>query len=73
MFIKFPKKKLKVFYSIFCYFFLTPHFLGGEYVAKMISDFEMKNRDYEKEKEKHMKTLREMSRKGLRHPEIGKG
>lgn len=52
---------------------LTPHFLGGEYVAKMIGDFEMNNVDYEKEKEKHIKTLREMSRKGLRHPEIGKG
>lgn len=52
---------------------LTPHFLGGEYVAKMIGDFETDEKDYNKEKEKHMKMLHEMEDRGARHPEIDKG
>ena len=52
---------------------LTPHFLGGEYVAKMIGDFETDEKDYKKEKEKHLKMIMEMEEKGTRHPEIEKG
>ena len=49
---------------------LTPHFLGGEYVSKMISDFDIGKEDYEKEKKKHLKMLEEMDKRGKKHPEI---
>ncbi len=42
---------------------LTPHFLGGEYVSKMIKDLKIDEKKYEKEKEKHLKMLHEASRK----------
>lgn len=41
---------------------LTPHFLGGEYVSKMIKDLKIDEKKYEKEKEKHLKMLHEASR-----------
>ena len=49
---------------------LTPHFLGGEYVAKMIKDIKMDEKGYEKEKEKHIKLLQERLEKGQEHPEV---
>lgn len=49
---------------------LTPHFLGGEYVAKMISDIKIEGKGYEKEKEKHLKMLTERLEKGQEHPEV---
>jgi Kef-type K+ transport system membrane component KefB len=49
---------------------LTPHFLGGEYIAKMIETDKMDSQKYEKEKEKHIKTLIKMLDKGHKHPEI---
>jgi len=49
---------------------LTPHFLGGEYVAKMIKDVKMDGKGYEKEKEKHIKMLQERLDKGHKHPEV---
>jgi|TARA_B100000315_G_scaffold200447_1_gene192636 Kef-type K+ transport system membrane component KefB/Trk K+ transport system NAD-binding subunit len=52
---------------------LTPYFLGGEYVAKMIGKFEISGKDYKKEKEKHMKMLEEIAERGKRHSKIGKG
>ncbi len=52
---------------------LTPYFLGGEYVAKMIGDFETNENDYRKEKEKHIKILEDISSRGKRHPEIERG
>tara|TARA_Y100000294_G_scaffold50161_1_gene47263 strand:+ start:701 stop:2407 length:1707 start_codon:yes stop_codon:yes gene_type:complete len=52
---------------------LTPYFLGGEYVAKMIGKFEINKKDYKKEKEKHMKMLEEIEERGKRHPEIENG
>ena len=52
---------------------LTPYFLGGEYVAKMIEHFEIDKKDYKKEKEKHMKMLEEIAERGKRHSKIGKG
>jgi len=61
------------FYNKGANYVLTPHFLGGEYVAKMIRDFGMNEKDYEKEKEKHLKMIREMDKKGSRHSEIEKG
>ena len=52
---------------------LTPYFLGGEYVAKMIEHFEIDKKDYKKEKEKHMKMLEEIAERGKRHSKINKG
>lgn len=52
---------------------LTPHFLGGEYVAKMISNFDTDKKDYETEKKKHLKMLEEMRERGKKHPVIEKG
>jgi Kef-type K+ transport system membrane component KefB/voltage-gated potassium channel Kch len=49
---------------------LTPHFLGGEYIAKMIREIKTIEEDYQKEKQKHIKTLKEMLEKGHKHPEI---
>ena len=49
---------------------LTPHFLGGEYVAKMISDMKTDEKGYEKEKDKHIKMLQERLQKGQEHPEV---
>ncbi len=51
---------------------LTPHFLGGEYVSKMISDLKTKSSGYEEEKKKHIKMLEEMTRRGHEHPEVEK-
>lgn len=51
---------------------LTPHFLGGEYVARMIGDSKTDKGKYREEKEKHMKMLIEMTRKGHEHPKVEK-
>jgi len=49
---------------------LTPHFLGGEYVAKMLKDLKTDRSEYRAEREKHIKTLKEIARKGHEHPEV---
>lgn len=49
---------------------LTPHFLGGEYIAKMIKDIRIDEQEYAKEKNKHIKMLNERLGKGQRHPNI---
>ncbi len=49
---------------------LTPHFLGGEYISKMIKEIGVKEKDYEKEKEKHIKVLKSIAEKGQDHPEV---
>lgn len=51
---------------------LTPHFLGGEYVSKMIIDLKTDSKKYEEEKEKHIKMLKEAARKGQEHPRVEK-
>ncbi len=51
---------------------LTPHFLGGEYVAKMIREDKIGEKGYEDEKQKHMKMLLDMLKKGQEHPEVEK-
>jgi Kef-type K+ transport system membrane component KefB/Trk K+ transport system NAD-binding subunit len=51
---------------------LTPHFLGGEYVANMIVESGIKSGDYDGERKKHLKMLKEIQEKGQRHPEIEK-
>ena len=51
---------------------LTTHFLGGEYVAKMIREDKINLKGYEEEKQKHMKMLLDMLKKGQEHPEVEK-
>ncbi len=49
---------------------LTPHFLGGEYIAQMITEDRTKKKEYGLEKEKHIKMLKEMMKRGHEHPEV---
>ena len=57
------------FYRLGASYVLTPHFLGGEYVANMILEEKMKEKGYALEKEKHIKTLNEMAKRGHEHPD----
>ncbi|MFH1365575.1 MAG: cation:proton antiporter [archaeon] len=49
---------------------LTPHFLGGEYIAKMIIEDRTQEKEYKSEREKHIKMLNEMIKRGHEHPEV---
>lgn len=49
---------------------LTPHFLGGEYVAKMIRESKTSILEYREEKKKHIKMLKEIAKRGHEHPEV---
>jgi Kef-type K+ transport system membrane component KefB len=51
---------------------ILPHFLGGEYTAKLLEKFKNNELDYKKEKAKELKLLRERQKKGHEHPEISK-
>ncbi|MEK6945564.1 MAG: cation:proton antiporter [Nanoarchaeota archaeon] len=51
---------------------LTPHFLGGEYVANMIKGFGLSSTNYKGEKEKHIKLLDERKRLGQDGPDVEK-
>lgn len=51
---------------------LTPHFLGGEYIAKMIKTLKTSEKGYKDEKEKHIKMLLDTAKKGHEHPNIEK-
>jgi Kef-type K+ transport system membrane component KefB/Trk K+ transport system NAD-binding subunit len=51
---------------------LTPHFLGGEYVARMLAIVKTDKKGYEEEKERHIKILKEMFSRGAKHPEVEK-
>lgn len=51
---------------------LTPHFLGGEYVSKMISELKLDSKGYEEERERHIKMLKEAAKKGEDHPNVNK-
>ena len=51
---------------------LTPHFLGGEYVSDMIKKFKLKTNNYEEERNKHIKMLKEIEERGYKHPEVEK-
>jgi len=51
---------------------LTPHFLGGEYVARMLAIIKTDEKGYEEEKERHIKMLKERFAKGQEHPDIEK-
>ena len=47
---------------------LTPHFLGGEYVARMIKHAKSGDSDYASERKNHIKMLKEILEKGEDHP-----
>ena len=51
---------------------ILPHFLGGEYTAKMIEIAKKNNKVYQRERMKELKTLKERLRKGHKHPEINR-
>ncbi len=51
---------------------LTPHFLGGEYVSKMIRDLKTSDDRYKDESEKHIKMLKEIAEQGHEHPRVEK-
>jgi len=51
---------------------LTPHFLGGEYLAKMLKHSGTDKKDYEAEKRKHIRLLDNFKKKGFKHPEVEK-
>ncbi len=52
---------------------LTPHFLGGEYLARMIREFKGSSKKYEKEKKTHKEMLKEISERGKDHPPVERG
>jgi len=51
---------------------LTPHFLGGEYLSKLVGQIKTNKEKYAEEKKKHIKMLEERFRKGQRHPDVEK-
>ncbi len=51
---------------------LTPHFLGGEYLAKMVGELKLKDNAYADERKKHIKMLQERYEKGHEHPKVEK-
>lgn len=59
-------------YDVGANYVLTPHFLGGEYVAKMIKHSKSGDEDYKDEKKKHVKMLKDILAKGSNHPRVEK-
>ncbi|NCN51977.1 cation:proton antiporter, partial [archaeon] len=52
---------------------LTPHFLGGEYVAKMIKHAKFgRDEDYSEERKHHINMLKGILEKGDEHPRVEK-
>ena len=51
------------FYEKGADYVLTPQFLGGEHIAKMIKSIKTNKKGYEKEKEKHLKRINEVLKK----------
>ena len=49
---------------------LTPHFLGGEYVSKMIKELKFKEVKYDEKRKKHIKDLNEILKNGHEHPDV---
>ncbi len=49
---------------------LTPHFLGGEYIARMLAIIKTDAKAYDEERERHLKMLKEMSKRGSEHPGV---
>lgn len=51
---------------------LTPHFLGGEHVSRLIKGIKTKRKGYRDEAEKHIKSLKKIMEMGHEHPEVEK-
>ena len=51
---------------------LTPHFLGGEYLADMIKEIKTDASAYKKEREKHINMLKKRFERGDEHPFVEK-
>ncbi len=51
---------------------ILPHFLGGEYTAKIIEQSLENKKRYQKEKEAQIKDLKERLKRGHEHPEVRK-
>jgi Kef-type K+ transport system membrane component KefB len=49
---------------------ILPHFLGGEYVARLIKNSKNRKQSYQKERLKELKNLRERIKQGHEHPRI---
>lgn len=58
------------FYKKGANYVLTPHFLGGEYVANMIDELKVDEKGYDEERKKHMKMLMERLGEGQEHPNV---
>jgi Trk K+ transport system NAD-binding subunit len=51
---------------------VTPHFLGGEYLARMIYENKTDEEKYSKERKRHIENLLKRASLGHKHPEIEK-
>ncbi len=51
---------------------ILPHFLGGEYTAKLIESFKKNKIKYKSEKQKEIKSLYERIKRGHKHPNVEK-
>jgi len=51
---------------------ILPHFLGGEYTAKLIETAKNNDKIYQKERRKELKILKERLSRGHKHPKIEK-
>jgi Kef-type K+ transport system membrane component KefB/Trk K+ transport system NAD-binding subunit len=59
-------------YSAGANYVILPHFLGGEYTAKLIKTAKKNERVYQKERIKELKILKERLKIGHKHPHIEK-
>ncbi len=57
-------------YSAGANYVILPHFLGGEYTAKLIEHAKDNRDDYKKERQKELKILKERLEKGHQHPKV---
>ncbi|MFA5060969.1 MAG: cation:proton antiporter [Candidatus Pacearchaeota archaeon] len=51
---------------------ILPHFLGGEYTARLIEEVKADKRSYAKIRTKHIRNLKERLKEGQEHPRIEK-
>jgi Kef-type K+ transport system membrane component KefB/Trk K+ transport system NAD-binding subunit len=58
------------FYDAGADYVITPHFLGGEYTAKIMEKFRTNKKAYKKEREKQIENLKERIGEGHEHPAV---
>ena len=51
---------------------LTPHFLGGEYLSRMLSIIKTDKTGYKEERERHIEMLKQRKEEGYEHPGVEK-